>query len=568
MFAIVLCSMQDLLASLYKKQYDELPVGMLMQVRKAVACFHKLTKGRITVSTACSGTDLIVYAWEKLAGLWDELFGLRFEVVHSLSCESVRFKQDWIRAHFDVAHIFPDLHRLADSTVEDIEGCFVNIGASMFFACGIECDSVSALNGKRKENADCIQDDSKESRTGSTARSCMRFIEKTRPPLWLAENVKNLQASGEKGESNLAALIKLANKLGYFVLTIMMSPDSCGVPQSRGRFYIIGIMVASSPIEQLRKAFVEPTWVFEFRAVISAMKLMSLPITAFLAADDDPEVVAAQQARGHGAAKKKKKKAKARGKAGVAAAEDVVVAPTVEEELAENYEVDHLAMYKQHSVSWPPQFDANFLAKTERLVQRQKEILWLEEQVHGKADQLKTWFARDLNMSLGWGQTREELFPCIVSTSTMWIRGLLPAHQGQPSQIVDRLVAGSELLSLQGFPLSFQEEAFSQYKGEIEFSDQQKTDLAGNAFNGAVLGPLLSALISAAPIEKALELMSLPFKGDGDDGNREMESAHDDDSPMGFSEQEEAAESEAPVTPSPVRCEEEIDMDDLGLSQE
>ena len=99
------------------------------------------------------------------------------------------------------------------------------------------------------------------------------------------------------------------------------------------------------------------------------------------------------------------------------------------------------------------------------------------------------------------------------------------------------------------------------------FSDAEKTDLAGNAFNGAVLIPLLTALFGSAPLVAAVQLMGRTA------ADSEIAEVRVDAEavPATISESsvdsecfEEDGESEAPVASSPLDdLAEGSDLDDL-----
>jgi hypothetical protein len=74
------------------------------------------TQGKLDVGTGCSGTDIWIAVLESLTGIWDMTFGLKFTIQHSMSCESVEYKQRFIAAHFAPTMIIGDLFDLAKHT--------------------------------------------------------------------------------------------------------------------------------------------------------------------------------------------------------------------------------------------------------------------------------------------------------------------------------------------------------------------------------------------------------------------------------------------------------------------
>ena len=117
----------------------------------------------------------------------------------------------------------------------------------------------------------------------------------------------------------------------------------------------------------------------------------------------------------------------------------------------------------------------SFQAKRACLSSRAQEILYLDEQLFGEAKDLECFRCRDLNMTMSWGNWRENITPCIVSTGILWLRGSCGGRT------VDRLLSGRELLQMQGF------DARKVSKTGHAFSQKEMVDLAGNAFCGPVL---------------------------------------------------------------------------------
>ena len=183
--------------------------------------------------------------------------------------------------------IIGDLDDLAKQTVVDIEGKTRTISKLLMWCCGVECDSISQLSKKAAENRQCVLEG--EGRTGSTARAHLAFLAARRPPFWQAENVKNLHVKDPETQlSNLDTLIMEANALGYYVHAILMDASSYGLPQSRARYYLLGVLVASEPINQLRKEFVKPAWIEKFDDILVVMQVGPVPWSCLVLPNDDP----------------------------------------------------------------------------------------------------------------------------------------------------------------------------------------------------------------------------------------------------------------------------------------
>ena len=110
---------------------------------------------------------MLVPTLESFAAKLMETFGLWLPVRHVFSCEKVDMKQQWIHARFPQAVLFPDLAKLPEPLTEDWRGRQTAVPRVMFFACGIECDSISALSSARKNNWKCVSEQGTDTATGT-----------------------------------------------------------------------------------------------------------------------------------------------------------------------------------------------------------------------------------------------------------------------------------------------------------------------------------------------------------------------------------------------------------------
>ena len=142
-----------------------------MAVSQGLRDCHAAIGGTIAVGTACSGTDVVLDCIERLIAIWKERFGVEFKLRPKFSCENVEYKQKYIQEVQSPENLFPDIEKLGDSVVANLEGDSVSDLMVLLFVCGIECDSISGLNRGRGENFDCARqsDASRPTRTGSTA---------------------------------------------------------------------------------------------------------------------------------------------------------------------------------------------------------------------------------------------------------------------------------------------------------------------------------------------------------------------------------------------------------------
>ena len=298
---------------------------------------------------------------------------------------------------------------------------------------GIECDSISALNAERADNFDCAQQKGRSTRTGSTARSALDFVEARLPPAFPFERVQNLAVAGKSGAGNLEFIIKRSNSLGYYVVHLVIDSLCFGVPRHRERFYLLGVKVHAK-VDQYEKDHQALAWATDMLDFIRNMYIGQEPLVDFLIHDPKhPDILEANAAIEE--TPKEKKKAAAKAKARGEKTEPM------------EYKVDHLGHYTQSRLQWPPKYDEDFKFKSARLSERPRQTLWHEERVLGEASQLEELQSRDLNLSMAWGKSNVGALPCIVSSSRIWCRGPLAGDD----EYTDRLLAGSELHNIQGF---------------------------------------------------------------------------------------------------------------------
>ena len=482
-------------------QFSKLTSAQKLTLRARLEELSAALSGNITIATGCSGTDLVVYALQDILDDWADVFGFRCDVTELFACENMPFKQLFLEKTVAPPIIFPDLSLLAAKTVVGCDGKDHLVQSPFMWWCGVECDSISHLNAKRAENFDCIEEGAdkfgKRTRTGDAGHACMAFIEVHAPTVFVLECVKNLAATGRSGKSNLDIIMRRANARGYLLICRALNCIDYGLPQSRDRFYMVGVRVSEGPVLQNDENFVMPSWVAEFHRIVDCTRVSTIPLSRFLLEDDDEQPMAANTAMECPAGESSRPPKKPRRTA--------VLDPEVEFEKAvagnkvEEYKVEHLNAYYAHNLPWPPTYDVDFLMKTEACTERQKQVLWLVEKTHGLAASLSSIVVRDLHMSQEWATDRVECVPCIASSSTLWARGpRKPLAPPGERAVIDRFLCGAELLMLQG--LSYERQPAE------EFSNSDLTDLAGNAFNASVIYPLLTALFCTAPLIEAMSL--------------------------------------------------------------
>ena len=180
--------------------------------------------------------------------------------------------------------------------------------------------------------------------------------------------------------------------------------------------------------------------------------------------------------------------------------------PTQGEKKTPQWEVDHIDAFHDLKILWPPTFSRAFEAKTEGLPRRMQELVYYMEKVVEKfpSQAASTLTVRDIMMSMPWGYHQHGgSIPCLVASSVMWLHG--DGKSDLP--YLSRQLTGQEALALQGFSHKIQKVISYIHKGQsLTLTQKQLRDLAGNAFNLAVVLAVGTGMAATLPWERASKL--------------------------------------------------------------
>lgn len=445
-----------------QRQHRQLSADAHLRLAASLRRFVSVTGGVLAFGTGCSGTDVISHAIHSCLSLWTHQYGITIEPQHVVSAEAVDWKRRFIAAHWDVKCILADVAEMAAASGRDaISGECVGLLRGALYAFGFECDSISSLNRDTAANRGCVA--RRQGKTGETCHKVMSFIKAIRPPLFILENVKNLNAPNGSGKTDQQELVAQLNLLGYMVSAVLLRAEEYGIPQHRHRIYLIGVLSELAPVHQEPQN--TPIALRDFAQMLGNMRIPCLPLARFLLPKGSDGLLAWEIDDN---AKRSKKGGKTK-----------ETKPTKQPE----YEVDHLQHFERAGLPWPPSLSDDLQHACQHLSRRESEIVFLDEAcMAGKTVET----LRDLTMSIDWGRLQENQSPCLVSTSRIWLR------------LRRRSLAPSEALALQGFSHRIQK--------PTSVTPAQAMDLAGNAFCGAVVMPILSAVFACLDWERALRL--------------------------------------------------------------
>ena len=470
--------------TIIERQFAKFAVSRLEWARSGMMHTSAALGGVLSVATGCSGSEVLFHVLDLLVNFWQAMWGITFRVRHLFATEIVEWKQRWICSHWQPEAVFADIEAFrSESSVclDVLTNKLIPVPQADLWVCGFECDSASGLNHRSAENRGCVARAS--GKTGSTAQGCMAYIRRWRPSVFILENVKNINASPSRGSgagqppdpqaggrgdkkpvTDLEFLRAELSSYGYVVWSEVLSASEFGVPQSRARYYIVGYKVSDEgprgccAASRVSADSEEPRWSHLARLTVRDAKIPPLPVSAFLLPAGDPKLDRLKAGNEHQPKRSKRSSAK----------EDDVFA------------CDHLQAFQAHDLRWPPEWGGAFAAKTAGLPRRQQELVFIMEHIHKAELDLGIELWADVNFSIAWCQARRKVTPCIVCGSRIW--GLT----------LGRELCAEELLALQGFSHAAQGDT-------MQWAPKQLVDLAGNAFNGAVVAAVLTASLAAYP---------------------------------------------------------------------
>ena len=487
---------------------DKLSASELGRLRLNVAAVSAVCNGKISIGSLLSGTDCQFFMWQCLMSLIERRFGIFIEIDMKFSCDNVEYVQKFIQMHLGQQHtVYPDVHKLASDpdTCEDIKGSVKPLPDVTVLIFAIECDSVSSLSSGWSSRLQCIEEGDTSSRTGGSAISCLRIIERMLPPMIICECVKNLMAQ-------IDSVLTPLWEMGYLATAHVVNSNAYGCPQSRERVYIVGVYIGKE--EAIRQEDPDEYAFPVLDEYAELLSLLELPcprgLKEYLLPESSAAVIAANQANERVAPEPPKKTKTGRPKKKAAkTAKAAPSAPTEEREEDEpdkcqKFELDHMHAYQNNKLPWPPTYTVIFEKKAKPVGHsaRMTQLLFLDEKVTGPTESLDALYTRDLNMSGGWGKEKKGSLSCVVSSSWVWVRGLLEEGDGdKPPLFIDRLMTGNELLAVQGMSHEWLHPHIVD-----ELSLKELITMAGNMFNVETLAAVALSALFALPVAEAVSL--------------------------------------------------------------
>ncbi|KAJ3149706.1 hypothetical protein HDU86_006883 [Geranomyces michiganensis] len=409
----------------------------------------RLNGRKLRLATMCSGTESPILALREITRAIARRDGATFEVEHVFSCEIDAFKQAYIERNFAPPLLFRDICDLGNDYAPTAYGAMHKVPGDVdLLVSGTSCVDFSNLNNQKKALAD-------KGESGKTFRGMMRYVSKHRPPIIIMENVQGAQWDEE--------IVPAIEKENYFVQIVNLDTKHYYIPHTRSRGYLFA-MAKELPTANRDKPV-------HWRELVQAMtRPASVPLEAFLLAEDDPRVQKAREtwSRAEGAR---------RGRTEWVRCESRHKKARDEEELGT---LRPLTEWQDGGISTLCQSSWQVWAnmQTERVLDLM-DIVYMRLAKMNCDPSFKTlvWNLSQ-NVDRVSGTAGYGLCPCLTPTGIPYIT----SRRGP--------LIGLEALSLQGLPI---DELLLTREGNDELSD-----LAGNAMSSTVVGTCILAALTVA----------------------------------------------------------------------
>ncbi|PLW39290.1 hypothetical protein PCASD_05314 [Puccinia coronata f. sp. avenae] len=410
---------------------------------------------QLRVATMCSGTESPLLALGLIATSVKQLWGKDFRVRHVFSCEIEPFKQAYIERNFQPPILFRDVCELGEDEATTAYGAKVPVPTDVdMLVAGTSCVDYSGLNNQKK-----TIDAGGES--GRTFHGMLKWVENSRPPIIILENVCNAPWPKVKAKFE---------SIGYDAEFSRFDTKHYYIPHTRTRVYLIA---TPKKLRMSKQPSIPSAWL----TLVSQMaRPASAPLEAFMFHQDDPLV---HRARQELAFIKANKDGQGRQATDWTRCESRHARQRAEEELGDKRPLTAWQdgpVCKVIDGGWNDWANA----QTERVVDLM-DINTLR-QVKDGVDVLYKTLIWNLSQNVDrmTGSGKFGLTPCLTPNMIAYV-----TNRGGP-------LIGREALSLQGIPLS----------GLLltKESEDQLADLAGNAMSTTVVASaMMAALILTVP---------------------------------------------------------------------
>lgn len=220
---------------------------------KAVVAFCDFVRSKTfgPVGTACSGSDMLMVVLATMQDYAKQELDLDLVVEQSFACEILPEKQAFLQSvHKKLGVLFEDAAGLSRPKLANlVTGREEVVPWSYCFAAGFSCVTHARNNMRAKSGSKhgastkgCVE--KSEGKTGESYSHIRGYIQNVRPPLVLLENVPSLLEENDKSsdlcDSDAQYIVNDLATLGYKGRWFRVKADAFGSIVPRDRIYFVG----------------------------------------------------------------------------------------------------------------------------------------------------------------------------------------------------------------------------------------------------------------------------------------------------------------------------------------
>jgi site-specific DNA-cytosine methylase len=431
----------------------------------------------VSYASACSGTDIAAICLEVFLNKTAEVLGLAVPLTHVYACEKNPLKQDFLRSQFSTSYMFGDVVDLGrQRSLDLLSNTEVLLPWSLVFTAGFSCKSRAQCSSRRVQNVNCLQQKDPEAETSVTYEGVKASLVRSRPLIFLLENVTALlEKTSPEHVSDADFIINDLQAFGYYVKLFRVDSENYGSRAVRARLYFIGWLVhrecdLSQQPALLNKLDTETRLA---ESIWQSIVIPPLPTEMFLIMDP----------------------------AELESAIDLTMEPAQKSKNGKKdpqWEGEHCAAFRTQGIPWPPQFGSASMAAdwassgtifSDKGLnhERRVELLYFLHKSFPYPGHGVEYV--DVNQSLGRSVGTDFASPWRPSCPTMTGQSAMCVRYKLAEQLVVRPVSGVEAMQMAGWDMRY-------YKEPIVASEAVLAEMAGNAFSGFAALPAIMVAFS------------------------------------------------------------------------
>ena len=440
--------------------------------------------GVITCGSACAGTDIWKKCWDLLLQHWQT----EFQVDSRCSCEFVAeidsSKQAFLRHQFDCHTLIADVAEMNTNRMFNlVSRKSEHLSWVSVLGGGFSCKDLSRMNSQRKKHQGACR--RKEGSTGETLDHLLSYISRSRPKLALLECVLDMSSTYADDEGQLTSdsdyVVERVEALNMVCVVVEFNASDYGSRADRARWWAL---IFDAPTK-LKAAITQ-----NFNEVFVNLKLPAFPIERFLIQPSDLERRCSSLPYG------------------------TSQRPSTRHVAEPEWKQIHEQLFLENGLTWPPVEAPIDVLRQHFSRPRECEVIYFANKLFPE-EELDVARFFDANHSvertlrcgsqkskqadaLNYANPWRTHVPTMTTHSSMVMRSM-SASRG----VCFKRIHPLEMMSLTGWALDMYrpgtDSAPGPWYGDETQTPELLADLAGNAWSGFAVLPILISAIGAVP---------------------------------------------------------------------